>query len=847
MVDTPVIIPVQDHVVHGDGVKSLEIINTRYYMVAMSPNAKYIVGYGLDNECFVGWNIQDINEGKLELDDTVKPYRYDLKNRSIFNLSVSDEKIVAFTLYKNSELDLMIELTILSYHFNTKNELILLGYKNDNAEGMELISIKNDKIWLRNGNCIKESNYITCKNKNIRIFKDRNEVKTEDIRISSNDKFTCLKINDEIIVYSDEIEKPFALLDTNYGIQLYTFMKQHTDLQYLLLSLIGNMSNNKTWVYCLNHITKDPLLKNNKTWNSFLNQLMNNSLKYLPLLFFQNHLFVIVDDYVLKIKIDLELDINSLEELQMYEDAENWMAYFGIEKAKNNNNPFITNMEIDNQLYKSLFKFNDKTLVLQDIKVDIHKYRKIIGLRVYKRANKDDYWHLTVEYVQMIKGQVNIDIFEAERVNNDIGILTSIGIFIFNMSENDEISLKHFHYILLEETIFQKYNALIDYKELIMGWISYINNDKLDFLKYGHVLLRFAIKVHDIKLISNIYKTCFYNFKQDLENNKTFLSIITTTMPLFKESYPDYLIRYSLDTNMIIDSMDYNVRQHLPLYLHPCTIKENIYRQRETFIGIIIYKLIYVFDNNILGRVFSMLYLAMYHRELKPAITFIIPYFKFVSYPQKYSWWKEFIKPQPSPFVETISRDIYKTMNGEALIIFKWNSYGKLYYAIIWTGFMALLGCFTVAATISEDLIFQDIRKNLLLASMILGFIHLTFEIRQFIYNPFKWIRDFWNIFGSTDPNPFIIQAPDENTNLFSDYGTSLFAIYLFLAAEIELFYLLPYQRRRESWFPDVIYYHADVDVVRRRVNELIKDNEWGSVELPEMNKKLLDQIKIQR
>ncbi|CAG8543339.1 15511_t:CDS:2 [Funneliformis caledonium] len=653
MVDPPMIISVQDHVVHGDGVKSLEIINTRYDMVAMSPNAKYIVGYGLDNDkngCIVGWNIQDINEGKLELDDTVKPY--DLKYRSVFyfsvsdkkiNLSVSDEKIVAFTSYRYGnkiidmnnqdrkiELDLMIELTILSYHFNTKNELILLGHKNDNgsffiwvhstqtednkwnfqneyeiAEGMELISIKNDKIWLRNGNSIKESNYITCKNKYIRIFKDINEVKTEDIRISSNDKFTCLKINDEIIVYSDEIEKPFALLDTNY------------------------------------------------------------------------------DDSVLKIKIDLELDINSLEELQIYEDAENWMAYFGIEKAKNNNNPFITNMEIDNGLYKYLWDYN-KELVLQNqnIKVNIHKVINIIALRVYKRANEDDNWYLTVEYVQMIKGQESIDIIEAKMINNDIGILTSIGIFILNMSENDKISLKHFHYTLMKRTIFGDYPTFVDYKELIMGWISYINNDKLDFLKYGHVLLRFAIKVHDIKLISDIYKTCFYNFKQDLENNKTFLSIITTTMPLFKESYPDYLIRYSLDTNMIIDSMDYNVRQQTPLYLHPCTKKEKINTRSSIeriifwIINCLLFSCVYIY--NICASVYINIKIIPRDKELKPAITFIIPYFKFVSYPQKYSWWKELIKPQPSPFVETISRDIYKTMNGEALIIFKWNSYGKL-------------------------------------------------------------------------------------------------------------------------------------------------------------------------
>ncbi|CAI2178311.1 1891_t:CDS:2, partial [Funneliformis geosporum] len=149
---------------------------------------------------------------------------------------------------------------------------------------------------------------------------------------------------------------------------------------------------------------------------------------------------------------------------------------------------------------------------------------------------------------------------------------------------------------------------------------------------------------------------------------------------------------------------------------------------------------------------------------------------------------------------------------------------------------------------------------------------------------------------------------PDKNTNMFSDYGTSLFAIYLFLTgdasaltpwpykdnktlvilmvafsfivvvylmnlfigllnieiekdnnrvsyllqkakilAEIELFYLLPHQRRWKSWFPDEIHYRADVDEVRSRVYQLIKDNEWGSDEFPEMNENLLKILNIQK
>ncbi|PKC71628.1 hypothetical protein RhiirA1_390382 [Rhizophagus irregularis] len=32
------------------------------------------------------------------------------------------------------------------------------------------------------------------------------------------------------------------------------------------------------------------------------------------------------------------------------------------------------------------------------------------------------------------------------------------------------------------------------------------------------------------------------------------------------------------------------------------------------------------------------------------------------------------------------------------------------------------------------------------------------------------------------------------------------------ILAEIELFYLLPHQRRWHTWFPEVIYYYANID-----------------------------------
>ncbi|PKY38360.1 hypothetical protein RhiirA4_451339 [Rhizophagus irregularis] len=375
-------------------------------------------------------------------------------------------------------------------------------------------------------------------------------------------------------------------------------------------------------------------------------------------------------------------------------------------------------------------------------------------------------------------------------------------------------------------------------------------------------------------------------------------------------------------------------------------------------------------------------------------ITFIVPYIKFVNYPRDYNWFFELFKPQSSPFVETISRDIYNTWNGEAIINFKWETYGRNYYIMIWIGFMALLGCFTAAATIPQQYIDDDIQIKLLIASIILGFIHLSFEVRQLIYNPFNWFQDFWNFFDiiayllpiytsiywlqmnnmndkpisllsfsclfldlkfllffrafeyfgvyfaiiisvakeivsflvllfiiilsfahafyilsdssldtpsinndnqlfENDSNPSLIHfktslftmyqllTGDSNTSTISNtplvilivifsimiviYLMNLFigllnnaiekdhdrVSYLMLKAEIiaeiELFYMLPYQRRNNDWFPEVMYYHASLDDTQKEVKKMMKRDEWDQINaFPKLKQDLLKKINIQ-
>ncbi|UZO06778.1 uncharacterized protein OCT59_027087 [Rhizophagus irregularis] len=66
------------------------------------------------------------------------------------------------------------------------------------------------------------------------------------------------------------------------------------------------------------------------------------------------------------------------------------------------------------------------------------------------------------------------------------------------------------------------------------------------------------------------------------------------------------------------------------------------------------------------------------------------------------------------------------------------------------------------------------------------------------------------------------------------------------ILAEIELFYLLPHQRRWQTWFPEVIHYYADFDKTRGEVQRLIKEGEWNTKEFTEMVNILLKKLEIE-
>ncbi|PKY52066.1 hypothetical protein RhiirA4_495555, partial [Rhizophagus irregularis] len=352
-------------------------------------------------------------------------------------------------------------------------------------------------------------------------------------------------------------------------------------------------------------------------------------------------------------------------------------------------------------------------------------------------------------------------------------------------------------------------------------------------------------------------------------------------------------------------------------------------------------------------------------------------------------------------------REFFNNLNGEAIIDFKWRTFGKYYYFLIWLIFMAFQICFIIGS-LPSSFNTNELRTQLYKVTYIIGFIQLYFEFKQFIWRPSEYIYSIWNLFdlsaylfptitsylwiyhnsnipvwlislsclflnikfllffrafeyfgiyfaiifgvirrifpflmilifitisfalsfhlllipkdlnsllnpNPTDPNnpwtlskkynqisvdgsinsesSIFIEEPDESTNLFTSFFTSLLATYLFLAgdsssftkwsptadnallmimvvlfsfliviylmnlfigilnmniekdydrgsylvqkaeilAEIELFYLLPSQRRRKDWFPDVINYEVRMDIAQKYVKKSIDDGKWKS------------------
>ncbi|PKC75178.1 hypothetical protein RhiirA1_528991 [Rhizophagus irregularis] len=1099
-------------------------------ILEVSPDGTFLVTYNPKDHSIAGWNAKDIEEGQLtntncpkipEIDKDIDQIRVSNDKKLAYTVYEENNKCYPkiIDLNNNSkEIELNLHLKTIyqncswHYDFNINNEFILYETKDNKwfckkiyliPEDFEVINISkyvvNNKLYLFSNNSIFEWDFV--ENHGMRIFYiSKEEFKSRDsdhdlknnIRISRKDKFLFLRIMDKIIIYSIELAIRIVSLDIN-DTSLYKSTKYHG--LFPSLPLLFPLLSSKI---------QDSIIGANY-------EIIETTEKYA---------FGMLDDNVWKIKLEEDIskinfssqdsDVQIIEDSNDHFDEHLNINIFNLHMGKIHD--LFQKVSNSGKKYRNMLDHTDphQDLLKRDIITDKLRWKiQICGLdkivlNVYKKVNvNNSKWESTGygETEFHILDTRKIKLLEIELLNDDdIIIITTIGVLIYHYYHHHKIkksiSLIYWNYMELTKPLInlipesrETFIDLKEFKELLKpyhdtsqhnlplpndysfkkceDWKSYIRDgNKESFLKYGAELLKYAIEEHDLELIENIYSRCINNFKKDLGNNRTFLSIITSNMSSLNENYPGYVSRYTNETNMIIDKPSYKEGyQRKGDHLNPFQLEvvdfsrsipwlkynvflynlesshKNIYKIFniiQSLVMILLFPIFYILKKYLLisniiekesisAEYFKFHeYLTAKNTKKTPSIMFMVPYFKFINYQQRDNWFLELFYPQTNPFVETTAnKDIYDTWNGEAIINFKWNTYGKYYYSIIWIGFLALLGCFTTAATIPQLYIDDDIRKKLFIASIVFGFIHLSFEVRQIIYNPFKWIRDFWNIFdviayvlpiytsiywlqiggindeiiplltfsclfldikfllffraigyfgvyfaiiisvakeiisflllifiivisfthaffillsprsdfsfnnvsNNNDPNnpwnlastynqmfdngtisssPFLIQPPSESTNMFIDIRTSLFATYLFLTgdsgalsnwsylnnptlvilivlfslfiviylmnlligllsdaigknknrvsylmqktqilAEIELFYMLPFQRRWKEWFPEIIYYYANLYDIQKEVKAMMDRDEWNTDAFPELKNDLLKILHI--
>ncbi|KAF0448581.1 transient receptor potential cation channel subfamily a member 1-like [Gigaspora margarita] len=137
-------------------------------------------------------------------------------------------------------------------------------------------------------------------------------------------------------------------------------------------------------------------------------------------------------------------------------------------------------------------------------------------------------------------------------------------------------------------------------------------------------------------------------------------------------------------------------------------------------------------------------YFTIYPQE---TVTLMFPLSNFATYPNNYSYSELLYIKDNSFTLLSDNLNYYKFWNVKALINFKWNTYGKFYYFIIWAIYSTFMGCFLIVVTIPENEISWINQLILLVATIFFGFIHFIFEIRQLIHRPMAYIKSPWNWF----------------------------------------------------------------------------------------------------
>ncbi|CAG8518994.1 12429_t:CDS:2 [Dentiscutata heterogama] len=397
-------------------------------------------------------------------------------------------------------------------------------------------------------------------------------------------------------------------------------------------------------------------------------------------------------------------------------------------------------------------------------------------------------------------------------------------------------------------------------------------NDTSFFALYAQNLLEAAISERRIDLVNQVFDKCMKLIINDPAEINVLKIISSLSIKLY-ETYPDYFNRFISQTSLLL-SPNHIFREPIVYtsdpHLHPHTAEPYMFKLKKELVD----------------KQFDV-----------PAIHFVVPLSGFSSYDTDFSFWNEiFGRTKSNGFVEIQTPELYSSWSGEALLNFKWNTFGKYYYYLDWAIFTLFLMTFSFAVT-ENGYISESVQEILLWTSIILGlFLLMYIELRQLIFNWKRYIFNLWNCFESKN-----MSSTDVNTDLYASFDTSLLAVFLLMTGDnsslstwdyhtnrvlvllmvtfsfftviyllnlfigllsnaieeynnraeyliqkaeivavIELFWLFPKQRRWQHWFPEYVCYTAYRDKVHKKIIEVNNDEDLTEDQKPVISNELL-------
>ncbi|KAF0519098.1 transient receptor potential cation channel subfamily a member 1-like [Gigaspora margarita] len=311
---------------------------------------------------------------------------------------------------------------------------------------------------------------------------------------------------------------------------------------------------------------------------------------------------------------------------------------------------------------------------------------------------------------------------------------------------DDKLTLSTFGELLLNA--FLKNNDDI----MIERMMEKSTDDKLIISLYGQTLLNKFLKNNDNmmieRLMETLYKQCIIKKAEEgkdinLLTNINLLEIVTFKINELSMKYPDILNQFLSTTALIPISMNKNIA--IENFSSKSHLQSIGYYSQPSNISLI---------NKIITR-FKTPFVKFFKKKSKKtddqqhqSIILIFPLPKFSCYPSEYNPLIEIFFPKFSPFANYESSELYKWWSGQAIINFKWNTYGKYYFIAIFILYSIFMVCFLIVATLENELS-KITQEQLLLATIILGAWHIFIEFRHLICHRLRWIKDPWNWFDA--------------------------------------------------------------------------------------------------